>query len=304
MNVFWCICLFALLFHFSSSQTVEDCIKNVNKNVINNPNIDLSPQAEQSVLESCKYQGNHENPAQRDGENDSIYNNHKYDSGQAVFNNYDSFRDSTQSSDSDTSISSPSYYIVQHTKQIIEWLLDASMRDIISFDAQYGYAFLKDTSSDDPIDKPTDINDQSTNNDANNLSFLLKQISFEDKKFIKYLQSLLNGINEGQLWSYSYDFANKQFQFINVKQLLQIYESFCVGIAFGIQIFCKQDTNEPFLIYNSGAGGGGGYNQQYNPVFQYGGGGGIQLNNDSVSVGGTGYEHPDDWNIDDNVQVD
>eukprot|EP00483_Globobulimina_turgida_P005970 UN05980 len=85
-------------------------------------------------------------------------------------------------------------------------------------------------------------------------------------------------------------FGNNQFDDINYAKLKQILlqqsiDSFGGGIGFGIQIYC-----DDILIFDGGAGGGGGYNTMDNPnIFEYGGGGGIQINNICIG-GGTGFE--------------
>ena len=86
----------------------------------------------------------------------------------------------------------------------------------------------------------------------------------------------------------------QEFDNLNMQKLSQEVDSFGAGIGFGIQIFCNNNENNDELnelIFDGGAGGGGGYNWNDFPnVYEYGGGGGIQINNISIG-GGTGYQY-------------
>eukprot|EP01083_Nonionella_stella_P064770 169116_1 len=210
------------------------------------------------------------------------YNHTDYMHAHRVFAEYPSFEEYEPLNNTmDRGIHNTLYRLVQ-------WIVTASnRRRITSFNTEWQY--VASTQMQQPM-----------------VSVLESETTFDDKELIQYLQQLTNekDVNYTTLLSMAETFGNNEFNDIDIEQLLQQeIQSFGAGIGLGVQIYCNDD-----LIFDAGAGGGGGYNTKDSPnTFECGGGGGIQINNISmggnVSMGGgTGYEYdPNQYILDPNA---
>ena len=186
-----------------------------------------------------------------------------------IFHNYASFKmygDSLKTAD----INNRGIY--NQIESILEWVLSLTHRSINAFEVGWQSVISTQLEHDVSI-------------------ILESETTFYEKDFMQYLSFLLDNdmcieLNNPGVLSMVDTFGNNAFYDVDIDAVNnEGVESFGGGIGFGLQIYCDNQ-----LIFDGGAGGGGGYNiEDYPSVFEYGGGGGIQINNVSVG-GGTGFE--------------
>ena len=186
-----------------------------------------------------------------------------------IFNDYASFK---IYGDSLKTVDINNRGIHNQIESILQWILSLTNRSINAFEARWQSVICTQLEHDVAI-------------------ILESEATFYEKDFMKYLSFLLDNdicieLNNPGLLSIVDTFGNDAFHDIDINAIKnEGVESFGGGIGFGLQIYCDKQ-----LIFDGGAGGGGGYNiEDYPSVFEYGGGGGIQINNVSVG-GGTGFE--------------
>ena len=199
-----------------------------------------------------------------------------------IFNDYASFK---MYSDTLETVDINNRGIANQIINIIEWVLSITNQSITSFNA--GWQFVVSTQLEHDV-----------------AVILESETSFYEKDFMQYLLFLLNNdicteSTNPNLLTMVDTFANKQFMDIVPSEIInENVASFGGGIGFGLQIYC-----DDALIFDGGAGGGGGYNVEDFPnIFEYGGGGGIQINNVTIG-GGTGFE-TDQYVLDPNTDCD
>ena len=179
-----------------------------------------------------------------------------------------------------------------HISSIIDWIMSSGNKTISSFEC--GWQTVQT------------FNAESSKMQQKVASILKSETSFYGKQFMPYLKLLMDDdeiskhSNNTELLSMTDTFANDQFSGIDINEFIELQQfgaqSFGGGIGFGVQIYCNEDEK----IFDGGAGGGGGYNLEDIPqAFEYGGGGGIQINNVSIG-GGTGFEK-DRYSLDKNA---